>query len=95
MSPSSSSARILGDAVRARRVGLGLQQVELADLAGCSDRFVSALEGGKTTVQLDKVLDVLGVLGLDVALTPGTGVVVVDDSVVNTSTARRVVRPRS
>ena len=51
--------------VRARRKDLGLTQVELADLAGCSPRFVRALEGGKTTVQLDKLLAVLDVLGLE------------------------------
>jgi y4mF family transcriptional regulator len=51
--------------VRARRKDLGLTQPELADLAGCSPRFVRALEAGKATVQLDKLLAVLDVLGLE------------------------------
>jgi y4mF family transcriptional regulator len=55
---------VLAAIARARRVELGLRQDELAELAGCSSRFVHALETGKPTVQLDKVLDVLGVLGL-------------------------------
>jgi len=59
--------------VRARREALGLRQSELADLAGCSARFVHTLEGGKGTVRLDKVLDVLEVLGLSLELTSGTG----------------------
>jgi y4mF family transcriptional regulator len=63
----------LGQGVRARREALGLRQSELADLAGCSARFVHTLEAGKGTVRLDKVLDVLEVLGLSLELTSGTG----------------------
>jgi len=65
--------RALGEGVRARREALGLRQSELADLAGCSARFVHTLETGKGTVRLDKVLDVLEVLGLSLKLTSGTG----------------------
>ncbi|MGI8939877.1 MAG: helix-turn-helix domain-containing protein [Iamia sp.] len=91
----SSPSLALGPAVRARRVSLGLQQVELVELAGCSERFLSALEGGKTTVQLDKVLDVLGVLGIDLALVPGTGEITVDGALVGPTPGRRVVRRRA
>jgi HTH-type transcriptional regulator/antitoxin HipB len=64
----------LAAAVRARRKTLGLTQTELADLAGASARFVHTLENGKGTVRLDKVLDVLSVLGLElrVARQPGS-----------------------
>jgi y4mF family transcriptional regulator len=55
----------LGRQVRERRRDLRLTQSELADLAGCSPRFLRALETGKTTVQLDKVQAVLEVLGLE------------------------------
>lgn len=65
-------AAALGAAVRARRRRLGLRQEELADLAGCSERFVHTLETGKPTVRLDKVLAVLTVLGLDLAVVPRT-----------------------
>jgi y4mF family transcriptional regulator len=54
----------LGQTVRARRRDLGLDQADLADLAGVSLRFVGALEAGKETVRLDKVLAVLDALGL-------------------------------
>jgi y4mF family transcriptional regulator len=67
--------RALGEQVRARRRTLGLSQGELADLAGCSERFVYSLEQGKTSVHLGKVLDVLGVLGLGLAVGPGNGTV--------------------
>lgn len=65
--------------VRARRKALGLRQRDLADLAGCSERFVHMLEQGKPTVQLQKVLDVLEVLGLGLTVRPGHGDVTVSE----------------
>lgn len=62
----------LGDAVRRARKTLRLTQAELADLAGCGVVFVVQLEGGKATVQLDKVLAVLVVLDLQLSLSPAT-----------------------
>lgn len=50
--------------VRARRKDLGLTQVEVAELAGVSDRFVMELERGKPTVRLDKLTAVLEAMGL-------------------------------
>lgn len=61
-----------------RRRELGLRQDELADLAECSTRFVHALEAGKQTVQLDKLVDVLQVLGLHLELRRGAAEWVVD-----------------
>jgi HTH-type transcriptional regulator/antitoxin HipB len=58
-------------AVRARRRHLQLSQAELADLAGVSERFVYAVEHGKPSVQLDKLLAVLSVLGLHLELRRG------------------------
>lgn len=58
-------------ALRGRRLQLGLRQGELADLAGVSERFVHALENGKSTAHLDKVLDVLRALGLHLELHRG------------------------
>ena len=46
-----------------RREELGLRQEEVAELADCSVRFVHTLEAGKTTIRLDKLLDVLGGAG--------------------------------
>ncbi len=70
---AQSRTASLGRALRTRREELGLRQSELADLAGCSERFVHTLEHGKTTLRLDKVLDVLEVLGLDLLVAPGRG----------------------
>jgi HTH-type transcriptional regulator / antitoxin HipB len=63
----------LATEVRARRAQLKLRQEELADLAGVSERFVYALENGKQTVQLDKVLAVLNALGLHLEIHRGAG----------------------
>jgi y4mF family transcriptional regulator len=65
----------LADAVRRRRVELGLRQADLAELGGCSQRFVHSVEQGKSTLRLDKLLDVLEVLGLGLVVAPGRGTV--------------------
>ncbi|AKU92032.1 helix-turn-helix domain-containing protein [Vulgatibacter incomptus] len=65
-------ASALGAAVRRRRKGLGLTQIELSTLAGCGPVFIYDLERGKKpTLRLDKLIDVLAVLGLQLALEPG------------------------
>lgn len=61
----------LASVVRSRRRHLDLSQVELGDLAGVSERFVYALENGKQSVQLDKVVAVLSALGLHLELHRG------------------------
>ena len=58
----------LGATVESRRKALGLGQEELAELAEVSVRFVRAIEHGKLTARLDKVLDVVDALGLEVEL---------------------------
>ncbi len=67
----------LAEQVRTRRRALGLRQEEVADLAGCSERFVLSLERGKTSVQLAKVLDVMRVLGLGLEIGSGNGTITV------------------
>ncbi|WOP19511.1 type II toxin-antitoxin system Y4mF family antitoxin [Raineyella sp. LH-20] len=53
------------DDVRQRRKDLSLTQVEAADLAGVSERFVRLVEAGKVSVRLDKLEALLEVLGLE------------------------------
>jgi len=79
-STESDSGRVksLGEAVRQRRHELGLRQSELADLAGCSQRFVHTVEHGKPSLRLDKVLDLLEVLGLSLLVVPGRGRIAVE-----------------
>jgi y4mF family transcriptional regulator len=66
----------LGTAVRSRRRELGLRQAEVAELEGCSQRFVLTVEQGKPSLRLDKVLEVLEVLGLGLEVVPGRGRIV-------------------
>lgn len=54
----------LAGVVRDRRRALRLTQQETAELAGVSAKFVRDFELGKRSVRLDKLLDVLRVLGL-------------------------------
>ena len=63
----------LAEAVRRRRLELGLRQSDVAELGGCSQRFVHTVEQGKPTLRLDKLLDVLEVLGLGLSIVPGRG----------------------
>ncbi|WP_115786853.1 helix-turn-helix transcriptional regulator [Arthrobacter silvisoli] len=64
MDPADFSTA-LGSAVRSRRAALSLSQADVAGLAGVSERFVRFVEQGKTTVQLEQLLAVLGTLGLE------------------------------
>jgi y4mF family transcriptional regulator len=71
MTPSPPlTPQLLGESVRLARKGQGLLQEELAGVAGVGTRFIVELEAGKPTLQLDKVLLVLGTLGLTLRLEP-------------------------
>ena len=54
----------LGALVRETRMAQGISQEHLAGVANTGVRFVSDLENGKPTVQLEKVINVLEALGL-------------------------------
>lgn len=54
----------LGQLVRHLRTKQGLLQMGLAGLPGTGNRFIVDLERGKPTLQLQKVLDVLDLMGL-------------------------------
>lgn len=59
----------LGKMVASQRKAQGLTQSDLAGLAQTGTRFISDLENGKGTVQFDKVMHILNLLGLDVVIT--------------------------
>jgi HTH-type transcriptional regulator / antitoxin HipB len=54
----------IGRLVRSRRHELNLTQGEVAAVARTGVRFISELESGKRSVQLDTLLKVLDALGL-------------------------------
>lgn len=64
------TAAELGEMVRSQRAHLALRQVDVAGLGNTGNRFVVELENGKPTVQLQKVLDLLDLLGLEVVVRP-------------------------
>lgn len=54
----------IGSLVRAERARRGINQQQLADLAGVGTRFISDLERGKLTTQMGKVLMVAAALDI-------------------------------
>lgn len=67
------SIETLARVVRETRKSYGLTQVQLAGLAGVGPRFVVELEGGKPTVALNKVMQVLAALGVRLQSLTGQG----------------------
>ncbi|MBI1937167.1 MAG: helix-turn-helix transcriptional regulator [Ignavibacteriales bacterium] len=57
------ATKLLSSFVKEKRKKLGLTQLELAKRAGVGLRFVRELEQGKSTLQLDKVNQVLFLFG--------------------------------
>jgi len=64
-----SSAEV-GTLVRAYRKQSMLSQLDLAGLGNTGNRFIVDLESGKPTIQLQKVLDLLDLLGLEAVIRP-------------------------
>ncbi len=67
------SSMELGVLVREQRRALALKQLDVAGLGNTGNRFIVDLERGKPTVQLQKVLDVLDLLGLEVVVRAKAG----------------------
>lgn len=64
------NSKEIGRLIREKRKQLGLNQSELALSAGTATRFISDLENGKPSCQLEKTLSVLKTLGLKIVVTP-------------------------
>lgn len=63
--------RDMASAIRKRRKALGLTQEQLSRFADCGVAYLYLLETGKPTVRLDKLVSVLGALGLQLRLESG------------------------
>ena len=57
-----------GNAVKERRKELGYTQKYLSDFTGYSTSFISELENGKPTIELERALRLANLLGLDVLM---------------------------
>ena len=58
------TAAEIGELVRETRKAQGISQEQLAGVANTGVRFVSDLENGKPSIQVDKMILVLEALGL-------------------------------
>ncbi len=69
MHDHADATPVWGVMVRQRRAALQMRQEDVAALAGVSTRFVHAVETGKPSLQLEKLVLVLHVLGLHLQVT--------------------------
>lgn len=58
----------IGSLIQVVRKDQGMTQLDIAGLGGTGNRFIVDLEKGKETVQMQKVLDVLALLGLELVV---------------------------
>jgi y4mF family transcriptional regulator len=63
-----TDSKSFGNAVRERRKCMGYTQKYISEFTGISVSFLSDLENGKKTIELDKALRIANLLGLDVEL---------------------------
>ena len=60
-----NNTKTLGDTIRARRKELHYTQAYLAEFTGLSVTFISDVERGKTTAEIEKIIRLINVLGLN------------------------------
>jgi HTH-type transcriptional regulator/antitoxin HipB len=58
----------LGQAIRSRRKELGYTQGFLSNFTGLSITFISDLENGKPTAEIEKTIRLINILGLDLLI---------------------------
>ena len=63
-----SSVAELGALIQKVRKEQGMTQIDVAGLGGLGNRFIVDLEKGKETVQMQKAMDVLALLGLEMVI---------------------------
>lgn len=61
-----TDSKSLGQAIRMRRKELHYSQAYLSEFTGFSISFISDLERGKPTAEIEKTLRLINILGLDV-----------------------------
>lgn len=60
-----TDSRTLGQAIRSRRKELHYTQAYLAEFTGLSVTFISDVERGKPTAEIEKTIHLVNLLGLD------------------------------
>lgn len=64
-----SNSSDFGMVIRKKRKAMGLTQLALAEFTGLSASFISNLENGKETCELEKALYVVNILGINIEFT--------------------------
>ncbi|MFO7750574.1 MAG: helix-turn-helix domain-containing protein [Desulfobacteraceae bacterium] len=62
--------KYIGRAIQDTRRKKNIRQSDLADITGTSVKFISDVERGKETIQMDKAFVLLRALGLKLYVTP-------------------------
>ena len=60
-----TDSKSLGQSIRARRKELGYTQKYLSEYTGLSITFISQLERGKPTAEIEKTIQLIQILGMD------------------------------
>jgi HTH-type transcriptional regulator/antitoxin HipB len=63
-----TDSKSLGQAIRTRRKELGYTQGYLSDFTGLSITFISDVENGKPTAEIEKTIRLINILGLDLLI---------------------------
>ena len=63
-----TDSKSLGAAIRARRKELEYTQAYLAEFTGLSVTFISDVERGKPTAEIEKVIRLINILGMDITI---------------------------
>lgn len=63
-----STTEEIGSLIRLVRNEQGISQMVAAGMFGSGKRFISDAENGKETIQAQKLLDLLGMVGLEVVI---------------------------
>lgn len=60
--------KTIGEIIKENRKRVGLTQIQLANYANVSHKFIVELENDKKTIELNKLYDVLNVLDLTIKI---------------------------
>ena len=63
-----TDSKSFGAMLKSRRKQLGYTQAYISEITGLSVSFLSELENGKKTAQLEKAIEVAMLLGLDLTM---------------------------
>lgn len=63
-----TDSKSLGQAIRARRKELHYTQAYLSEFTGLSVTFISDVERGKPTAEIEKTIRLINILGMDLLI---------------------------